>query len=285
MVKKTKIAICYDFDGTLSPDNMQEDTLIPLLGMNKDQFWIEVGNIAKKHNMDIVIAYMNLIIERAQQKNIPITKENLKKFGRNVRLYKGVETWFDRINLYAATKNLEVEHYIISSGIEEMILGTRINKAFKHIFASSFYYNKGIATMPATVVNYTNKTQHLFRINKGIFNYYENNLVNRHTPQNEKYIQFKDIIYIGDGETDVPSMKMVSLQGGHAIAVYDPKKEKSRQSAKDIYNHFRANFVAVTDYSKGSELEQIVKTVLDKLEIQAKFFELQKKIRKEISSL
>ena len=286
MTRKIKVAICYDFDGTLSPDNMQEDTLIPLLNMEKDEFWSEVNTTAKKHNMDIVLAYMNLMIERAAQKNIPLTKENLKKFGKNIRLYKGIETWFDRINTYAAEKNFEVEHYVISSGIEEIILGTRIAKAFKHIFASSFYYNKqGIATMPATAVNYTNKTQHLFRINKGIFNYFENDKINRHIPSQDKYIQFEHMIYIGDGETDIPSMKMASSQGGHSIAVYDTQKEGSRKVTKEIYNYLRADFIAQTDYSKNSELEYIVKMILDNMEVRKRYLEFRQKTRKEISNI
>jgi hypothetical protein len=161
-------------------------------------------------------------------------------------------------------------------------MGTRIAKAFKHVFASSFYYNDGIAEKPATAINYTNKTQHLFRINKGIFNYYENKKINQHTPHEGKYIQFSNMIYIGDGETDVPCMKMVMYQGGHAIAVYNPLKENSRDTALELFDHKRTNFIAPTDYSKGSEIENIVKLIVDKIDTQSKCSDIKNKTKKEL---
>lgn len=295
----TKVAICYDFDGTLSPYNMQEVSFIPALGMTPEQFWIEVKKNAKENNMDEVLAYMNLMIDKAREKNMPMTLLDLVKHGKNVSFFKGVDTWFERINEYATSLGLEAEHYVISSGIEEIIKGTPIGKKFNHIFACRFMYNQGAAIQPATAVNYTNKTQFLFRINKGIFNYYENEAVNRYTPNEDKYVHFSNMIYIGDGETDVPCMKMVMYQGGKAVAVYNPDKKEqkekkvggkivqnARQSAKQIamelYEHNRADFIAPTDYSKDSPLEKIVKNIIDLIKNQAVSFEIKKSIDKEI---
>lgn len=299
--QRTKIAICYDFDGTLSPDIMQEVSFIPSLGMTPAEFWAEVKHNAKESNMDEILAYMNLMIAKAKENKQPMTLLNLTKHGKKVRLFKGVENWFGRINKYAASLGLEVEHYVISSGVEEIIRGTTIGKKFNHIFACRFMYHDRCAIQPATAVNYTNKTQFLFRINKGIFNYYENEAVNRYMPNEDKYIHFSNMIYIGDGETDVPCMKMVMYQGGQAIAVYNPEKKgqkekldsrgnvirKGRKSAKqtamELYQHGRADFIAPTDYSANSQIEKIVKNIIDGISVRVKCQEIKDKINKDLA--
>ncbi|MFV0626663.1 MAG: HAD family hydrolase [Alphaproteobacteria bacterium] len=227
----TKIAICYDFDGTLSSGYMQEFSFFPKFGINPQEFWKENNDFAKKHNMDSIISYMYLMLEEVKQRGLSLTQEDMIDFGREIPLFNGLDTWFDRINQYGEEVGVEVEHYIISSGLEEMIRGTEIAENFKHIFASSFLYDdEGKAIGTATAVNYTNKTQHLFRINKGIFNYYENTRVNQYVPHEEKYIHFSQMIYIGDGETDVPCMKIVRQQGGHALAVFEERKPSSKKN-------------------------------------------------------
>lgn len=285
--KKIKMAICYDFDGTLSPQYMQNVSFLPKLGISPDDFWKEVKALAKQKNMDETLAYMNLMIDKAEEKQIPLTAKFLMACGKDISFFPGVDTWFDRIKQYAKSKKIDLEHYIITSGNEEIIRGTSINKCFKYIFACRFAYDyvygQLIAKKPAAAVNYTNKTQHLFRINKGILNYWQNDEVNKYTPKEKKYIDFKNMLYIGDGETDVPCMKMVMSQGGHAIAVYNPdnkgskaKKNKkgevvqaaklsSKQVALDLFNHGRVNFIAPTNYEENSRLEQIVKNIIDKI--------------------
>lgn len=287
--KKTiKMAICYDFDGTLSPQYMQNVSFLPALGYaDPKKFWEEVKECAKKQNMDETLAYMNLMIDKAKEKNIALTPKFLMNCGKDIIFFPGVLTWFDRINRYAKDKGIFLEHYIITSGNEEIIRGTKIKRFFKYIFACKFaykgVYSQLIAEKPAAAVNYTNKTQHLFRINKGIFNYWQNDEVNRYMPEEEKYLDFKNIIYIGDGETDVPCMKMVMYQGGHAIAVYNPeqkgqkekcnkkgeitqqKKRSSFEIAKDLLLQKRVNFIAPTDYSDNSKLDMIVKNIIDRI--------------------
>ena len=290
--KKTiKMAICYDFDGTLSPQYMQNVSFLPQLGYDNPKiFWQEVKECAKKQNMDETLAYMNLMIDKAEEKNIALTPRFLMNCGRDIRFFPGVLEWFSRINTYAKSKGITLEHYIITSGNEEIIRGTKINKFFKYIFACKFAYKKVysdiVAEKPAAAVNYTNKTQHLFRINKGIFNYWQNDEVNKYIPQEEKYMDFKNMIYIGDGETDVPCMKMVMYQGGHSIAVYNPenkaKKERknskgkiiqkaqrsSLEIAQDLLQHNRVNFIASTDYSENSKLDLIIKNIIDRIAFQ-----------------
>lgn len=299
--QQTKIAICYDFDGTLSPDIMQEVSFIPSLGMSSAEFWAEVKQNARESNMDEILAYMNLMIAKAAQKKQPMTLLALTRHGKKVRMFKGVDSWFSRINQYAASLGLQVEHYVISSGVEEIIRGTSIGKKFNHIFACRFMYHDRRAVQPATAVNYTNKTQFLFRINKGIFNYYENDAVNQYMPDEEKYVNFSNMIYIGDGATDVPCMKMVMYQGGKAIAVYNPEKKareeirdadgkvifRAKKSAKEmameLYKHNRADFIAPTDYSENSRIETIVKNIIDGISVQAKCIDLKKQIDLEIA--
>lgn len=279
----TKIAICYDFDGTLSPCNMQETAFIPKLQLTPEEFWHKISEESVKNDMDRVLAYMNIMLKEAKNKNIPMSKADLQKYGADVPLFRGVKQWFGTINQYAAAKNIELEHYIISSGVEEMIEGTPIGKEFKKIFACKFVYENNQAISAGTAVNYTNKTQFLFRINKGILNYYENKKVNQYTPKEEKIIPFSNMIYIGDGETDVPCMKMVMGQGGTAVAVYNPENPSAKETAVNLIKHNRADYMAPTDYQSGSLLENIIKCQINKIEAQIKCNLIKEQIYKEIN--
>lgn len=270
--KINKIAIAYDFDGTLAPGNMQEHSFIPELGMKKKEFWEKVKTIAKENDMDEILAYMEFSIRKAQEQSISIRKDNFINYGKKITLFDGVIEYFKLINDYAKIKGMKIEHYIISSGLREFIQGTKIHKNFTQIFASGFMYNvDGIAKWPALAVNYTNKTQYLFRINKGINNSYDNSLINKYVPNEQRTIPFSNMIYIGDGETDVPAMKTIKLQGGTAIAVYDPKKRKTqnKSSAKEIclelIKQNRADYIATANYSEEGELFKLLKMLVDKI--------------------
>ena len=266
------MAIAYDFDGTLAPGNMQEYNFIPDLNMDKGEFWQEANELAKKHDMDEVLAYMHLMLIKAKEKNIPIREEAFMKYGEKITFFEGVETYFERINAYAASQNMHLEHFIISSGLREFVKGTAIAKHFKTIFASGFEYDEhGVACWPALVVNYTNKTQYLFRINKGIYNSYDNTLINKSMPEDERAVPFSNFIYIGDGETDVPAMKMVNLYGGTTIAVYNPasvatphRHKSSKDICLDLIRQNRADYIAPTNYTEGGELDIMLKKIIDK---------------------
>lgn len=269
---KTKIAIAYDFDGTLAPGNMQEHSFIPSLKINKKDFWGDVKKMAKDNDMDEILAYMQLMLHKAKEREIPIRRADFIKYGKGITLFNGVEDYFKRINEYAAYRSLVIEHYIISSGLREFIKGTKISKHFTNIFASGFKYDvNGVAEWPALAINYTNKTQYLFRISKGVHNSYDNSTINKSIPENSRPVLFTNMIYIGDGETDVPAMKMTKYKGGAAIAVYNPKvkKTKSKKSPKqiceDLIQQNRADYIAPADYSDGSELDKIIKLLIDKI--------------------
>ena len=275
---KPIVALIYDFDGTLSPGNMQEFAFIKAIGANKAEFWKENGELAKSQDADQILTYMYLMLKKAREKNISLKRDSFKEFGKSVELFQGVETWFDRINNYGKTKGVTIEHYINSSGLKEMIEGTKIGKKFKQIFACSYLYSiDGVADWPSVSVNFTNKTQFLFKINKGIDSIYESTKINEFIPENERRVPFSNMIYFGDGETDIPCMKLVKQQGGHSIAVFQPRKTKKKERAEKLIREDRVNFVCPADYSEDKEVDLVVKTIIDKIKADSEFIDLLKK--------
>lgn len=267
--KKFTIALCYDFDGTLSPGNMQEYAFIPSLQQSVEEFWTDTNALAKSSDADLILAYMYLMCKRAKEKNIQIRKSDFEKFGKGVEFFSGIlpeqnkPDWFERINGYAANFGAEVKHYIISSGLKEMIEGTPIASKFDKIYASSFMYDEnGSAMWPAQAVNYTTKMQYLFRINKGVLDIQRT--INHYMKESERPVPFNQMIYFGDGMTDIPSMKLVKTQGGYSVAVHDGSK-KSCKSTEKLLNENRVHFVAKADYSEGSALDLQVKRVVSKI--------------------
>ncbi len=278
-MKKTKVAICYDFDGTLSPGNMQEYDFMKKIGMDCKSFWKKSSELMDETHADGVLAYMRLMVEESIAKNIPFTRQDFREYGKSLPLYDGVDTWFDRINAYGKQNGLTVEHYIISSGLREMILGNPISKKFKHIYASSFMYDKNDnAVWPAMALNYTTKTQYLFRINKGCLNINDPE-INAFVPDEKRNIPLSHMIYIGDGITDVPCMRLLKKENGHSIAVFCPENPKSKKAARQLFKEGRVNFVANADYSAGSMMEKIVETILDKIKLDVQIDDLKKQCR------
>lgn len=267
-----KIAIAYDFDGTLAPGNMQEHSFIPQLGINKEQFWKASGIMAKEQDMDHILAYMKLMLQKAEEKHIPVTRKAFLDHGRGIRFFKGLDSFFDLINQYASEKDAQIDHHIISSGIRDIIKGTSIARNFKNIFASGFLFDANdVAIWPALAINYTNKTQYLFRINKGIDNSFDDTLINKYVEHDKRPIPFPRMIYLGDGETDVPAMKMIKQEGGTAIAVYDSHKrnKKGKLSAKQICEELimqnRADYIAPADYTENSKLFKLLTVLINKI--------------------
>jgi hypothetical protein len=283
---KPIVALIYDFDGTLSPGNMQEFAFIEAIGANKAEFWKENTELAKSQDADQILTYMYLMLKKAREKNISLKRDSFKEFGNSVELFQGVETWFDRINSYGKDKGVIIEHYINSSGLKEMIEGTKIGKKFKQIFACSYLYNvDGVADWPSVSVNFTNKTQFLFKINKGIDSIYESTKINEYIPENERRVPFSNMIYFGDGETDIPCMKLVKQQGGHSIAVFQPRKTTKKERAEKLIREDRVNFVCSADYSEDKEVDLVVKTIIDKIKADSEFIDLLKKHKKNAQKI
>lgn len=270
-----RAAIAYDFDGTLVPGNMQEHSFIPKLGIAKETFWAEANKMARDHDMDEILAYMQLMLRKSEEKGIPIHRKDIIGYGRDIRFFPGVETFFDRINTYANEQGVNLDHHIISSGLREFIAGTSIAHHFRNIFASGFKFNQnGVAEWAALAINYTNKTQYLFRINKGIDNAYDNTLINKSMPEENRPMPFSRMIYVGDGETDVPAMKMLKYQGGATIAVYNPKgkatrdKPSPRALCEELIKQNRVDYIAPADYSENSPLVKTIKLLIDRIKIE-----------------
>lgn len=266
MEKKTKAALIYDFDGTLSPGNMQEYGFIAAVGKSNEEFWHESNVLAEDFDADPILSYMLKMLEHASKTNIPIKREDFQATGRNIKLYKGVESWFDRINRYGAERGIEILHYINSSGLKEIIEGTPIAGEFKKIYACEFLYNEnGDAYWPAVAINYTNKTQFIYKINKGVDSVSDSHLVNAFVPDSERPVPFEHMIYVGDGTTDIPCMRLVSDRRGHSIGVYNPESEQGYQKTKLLLEQNRVSMISPADYSEGSRMEKLVKTILDKI--------------------
>lgn len=260
------VALIYDFDGTLAPGNMQEYDFIPAVGKSNKEFWNDANVLAETQDADPVLAYMSRMIQEAQSKGLSLRREAFQDSGRNIRYYRGVEQWFARMNEYAAQRGIRLLHYVNSSGLKEIIEGTSIAKEFKHIYACSFLYNvDGIAYWPAVAVNYTNKTQFIFKINKGVESVYDTRMVNQYMEENRRPVPFKRMIYVGDGMTDIPCMKLVKNYGGHSIAVYNPDDKGKRKEMNTLIRDNRVNFVCAADYSEGSEMDIVVKSIVDKI--------------------
>jgi phosphoserine phosphatase len=261
------VAFCYDFDGTLAPGNMQEHSFLPDMGAEKDAFWAEVQSLAKKHEADNILVYMRHMLDTANHRGRRITRKDFEDHGRNVTLFHGVEDWFPRINARGKELGLNVQHFIISSGIREMVQATKIAKRFTEIFASSFIYDEitGDAVWPALCINYTTKTQYLFRINKGTLDVWDHSRINKFTPREERPVPFRRMVFFGDGETDVPCMRLMVDQGGYAVAVHDPGKKSAQERARSLLDQERAHFVGPGDYSEGRELDRFANGILEEI--------------------
>ena len=266
-----KIALIYDFDKTLSTTDMQNYDFIKNLNMDPKEFWGKTEALINDNESDKILAYMYMMLKECENKNIKLTKEYLNSCGKSIEFYKGVEDWFKRINQFAFSLGVEIEHYIVSSGITEIVEGTPISKYFKRIYGCSFLYKDGVAVWPKTAINYTNKTQFLFRIAKGALDIRDDDSVNK--KMENLVIPFSNMIYFGDGLTDIPCMKLIKDAGGKSIAIY---QEGKKDKILPLLNDSRVNFALPADYREDSKIDNIVKmiignmVVLDKIKVKEK---------------
>ena len=265
-MKKPIVALIYDFDGTLSPGNMQEFGFIQAVHKTPEEFWRLSDSIAIGQDASNVLAYMKLMFDEAHNNGIKLRREDFKRFGANIELYEGVREWFGLINRYGQEHGVQVEHYINSSGLKEIIEGSPIAGEFKHIFAGTFLYDAaGEAEWPGIAVDYTAKTQFLFKISKGIFSSRDTKQVNASMADVKKRVPFSHMIYFGDGDTDVPCMKIVGMFGGHSIAVFDPANERKAAAAAKLKRQGRVAFKTPAVYTEDSRAYRIVTAIIDKI--------------------
>ncbi len=262
--KKT-IALVYDFDGTLSPRPMQDYAFLPQIGDDAAAFWKESNELARREGADALITYMRLMYKKAKARNVRIDRADLVAQGKNVELYAGVADWFDEIGAYvklrAETHGITLRHYVVSAGLTEIIEGTAIYKRFHNVFASEFWFEAYELPFPKRVITDTGKTQYLFRINKGIEDLRVG--INEHMDEQKRPIPFSNMIYFGDGDTDVPSMAVMRKNGGHAVAVYPPGKAKKK--CVELFKAGRCDFFAPADYRRGSDLFKRTCLLLDRI--------------------
>ena len=261
MAKQPIIGIMYDFDKTLSTTDMQNYDFIPNLGMTPEEFWGSTTEFTNQYGVERILSYMYMMIAKAKEKGIKISREYLRECGKNIKFYPGVNTWFKRINEYGESKGVKVEHYLVSSGTMEIVEGCSIFPYFDKAWGCEYYYNEqGEPVWPKLAINYTQKTQFYFRISKGVVDVKDDNSVNEKTP--ERRIPYRNIIYMGDGMTDVACMTLVKHNEGTSIAIY-PEKESDK--VRSLYTDGRCNFICRADYSAGSDLEKVIKLIIDKV--------------------
>jgi len=259
------IALVYDFDGTLSPQPMQEYTVLPKIGVEPAKFWALVNREARETESDPMLVYMRHILEALERERVDVKRGDFAAMARAIQYFPGVEKWFGRMNAYVRRRSqgrVKLHHYLISAGQKEILEGASIRKHFRQVYASEYHFNHhGIATFPKLLVTDTTKTQFLFRINKGKESIVDS--INEHMPEDERPIPFPNMIYVGDGMTDVPSMALTKRSGGHTVAVYDARKDKGKATCIKLLEAGRADFIAEADYRDGSKLSKRVEILLD----------------------
>ncbi|WP_296599566.1 HAD family hydrolase [Phenylobacterium sp.] len=257
----------YDFDGTLAPGNMQEHAFIPdELGMAHAEFWAETRRLAEAQRGDGILAYMHLMLEKAREKGVELSRESWRARGAGLRLFPGVQAWFARQNARADALGLDLRHFIISSGNRELIEGTPIAHEFDRIYASAFMFDANDdAVGAALAINYTGKTQYLFRINKWTLDEWDNDGINAVQAERDRAVPFDRIAFFGDGLTDIPVMRVMTDHGGHPVAVYDPETPLTEAAAAKLLADGRARLAAGGDYREGSELDTLAAELLQQM--------------------
>lgn len=264
--RRVTMALVYDFDGTLAPGNMQERQFIPDVGMTPNQFWAEVDRLSSDNQADRILMYMYYMLRKAGEQGVPVRREDFKERGQWLEYFPGVLGWFNRISDYGKSRGVRVEHYIVSSGNGEIIEGTPVANLVDRIYASRFLFDQnGVAVWPALAVNYTTKTQFLFRINKGAHDLSDDAVVNRFVRQEDRPVPFANMVYIGDGETDVPCFRLVKDLGGLSVAVFPPRTRNARQNAQRFVDEGRVHCVAPADYTEDSPLDRIIRANVNML--------------------
>ena len=275
-----KVALIYDFDKTLSPKDMQAFGYMDQLDVAEDEFWKRCQYACKVNSMDRILGYMYVMLKSYKEKGLKLTRDFLVDCGKKIELYNGVDTWFDRINNFGKSVGVEIEHYVVSSGLKEMVEGTSIAKYFKEIYAGYFIYENGEAVWPAMAINYTNKTQYIYRINKGILNVNDES-INDSMSHDIRPVPFTNMVYIGDSATDIPCMRLVMKSGGYSIGVY--QEQSNHNYLKDLIMNNRINYIVPADYSENSDIENVVKEIIESVKHTENLKALNRKQKQNLS--
>jgi haloacid dehalogenase-like hydrolase len=268
------IGIVYDYDQTLSPAYMQDDVIFPAFGIHAEKFWRRCAELVQEQGYDQELAYMKSLLDYLAVDRP--TNKQLQELGANMSLYRGLPEMFDEFQEGLLTPEqvetgIRVEHYVVSSGLKVLIEGSRIRPYLRAVFGCEYAEDaEGRITFPKRVISHTQKTQYLFRINKGLLDMSQD--VNDHMPDDVRPIPFRNMIYIGDGPTDVPCFTIMKKNGGHAIAVYnpdDPERASFRKCFDLATRAERVRHIAPADYRRNSHLrlllEEMVREIVDRV--------------------
>ena len=267
----TPFAIIYDFDGTLAPGNMQEHHFLPQAGVSKEEFWAEVSKTSAEQDADNILVYMELMRRKAQERKMPFNRAAFAAHGAKLGFFDGVEDWFERISEFGRAHGVRVEHYLVTSGNDEIVRGTTIANRFEKIFGSKYLYDENdVAMWPALAINYTTKTQYLFRINKGVHTVSDNKGVNKFVEEHDRPVPFENMAFVGDGETDIPCFRLIKEKGGLSVAVYPPRKKGGRTLADGLLADGRVHSVAPADYTEGKKLDELIKAQIEMIAVREK---------------
>lgn len=279
-MKKPIIALMYDFDQTLSKSDMQDYGFIPSLGMKPDEFWDATGKFSKESGVERILSYMWMMTYLAKKKGVNLTRKTLNEMGKNIEFFPGVDTWFKRINKYGKEHGVKIEHYIISSGTKEIVEGCSIAKEFTGCYGCEFYFDPetGEPVWPKLAINYTQKTQYIYRISKGISDIHDDKTINE--KDKEHRIPYENMIYLGDGMTDVPCMQLVKNNGGRSIAIYG---RSDKANMRKLLADKRINYAAIADYREGKTVDRVVKAIIDNVATNSKLHAEEKILLKKES--
>lgn len=266
---QTTIGLIYDYDQTLSPNYMQDEVLFPHFGINPTQFWKKSRELVDSEGYDGELAYLKALLDYLAMDRP--TNADLRRLGGNLKFYPGLPALFEELNVVLTDQHcmlgIKVEHYIVSSGLKALLDGSQLAPHVKKIFGCEFGEDAdGRITFPKRVISHTTKTQYLFRINKGMLE--PNEDVNDHMAPELRPIPFQNMIYVGDGPTDVPCFTLMKKYGGHALAVYNPT-ETNRSSFKKCYQLSaladRVKHIAPADYRPGSHLRLLLEEMVTEI--------------------